>query len=324
MLNVGILGFGFMGQTHYRSLSKMKDVKVLAICDNIKSCKDISDNINIYTDFDTMLDREALDALFICLPPFAHNGEFVKAANKGIHVFIEKPIALNTAIGKEMVDAANANGIISQTGFHFRVGCAVEKLKTLIDSGKTGKCCMFIGHYSCNALHSSWWRDINKSGGQILEQAIHLYDMVSYLFGSPIAVSGIKKNICHTEVENYTAEDNSAAWIEYKNGAIGIIASSNTSIPGKWDAPFRVICENVVVDFTDPNNAIFTYTKDGYTEEVHSISNLYEKEVEQFIGAIKKRNTRTCNSIVDGFNSLKLVESVTASAEKKGGKVIID
>ena len=130
-VKVGILGAGGMGNVHIENLLKIEDAEVKAVCDiDGQKAEKLADMAGaaVYADFDEMLEKEELDVLYILLPPYAQAGQFEKAADKKIHIFIEKPIAITSDRGKSMVDAARKNGIKTQVGFHMRYGTAVKEI----------------------------------------------------------------------------------------------------------------------------------------------------------------------------------------------------
>lgn len=328
-VKVAILGAGNMGKGHAKRL-KNAGAKVTCVCDKnavarAQFMEDVQDEkIREYDDFDEMLEKEEIQALFICIPPFAQNGQFEKAAAKGIHIFIEKPIALTTEIGKQMVQAAEENHIITRVGFHMRQGVAVKKLKKMIATGRVGKPVLFHGHYSCNSLHTPWWINVDLCGGQIFEQAIHVYDMCRNLMGDPKYVSGIMNNLCHSAVYGYSVEDVSASIAGFTNGAVASITANNCEVPGIWVGSFKAVYENVTVDFKDHNHAVFIYTDENpvKSEVVESEADPYVDEVEEFICCIQEGNDTTCN-IKEGYKSLCYVEKVVESAKMDGIKVSI-
>ena len=191
-------------------------------------------DIEEFEDFDEMLDEGDFDVLFICLPPFAQDHQFERAAERGKHIFIEKPIALNTDTGRRMVKSAEENGIITRVGFHMRQGAAVRKMKELITSGEAGRPVLFHGHYSCNSLHTPWWINVDLCGGQIYEQAIHVYDLCRYLMGEPKFAAGVMGNVCHNHIHNYTVEDVSASFAGFTNGAVAAITANNGWEASRW------------------------------------------------------------------------------------------
>src|SRR5438876_12438430 len=97
-------------------------------------------------------------------------------------------LVLTMELAGRMVAATDRAKVKTQVGFMSRFGEAVERVKALLDSGQAGAPGLMLGKYFCNALHAPWWREKEKSGGQIVEQIIHTYDIVRYLLGSPDSV----------------------------------------------------------------------------------------------------------------------------------------
>jgi predicted dehydrogenase len=275
-----------------------------------------SKDAKIYTDFHPMLDEAKPDLLFICLPPFGHTDEVAAAAARGIHVFIEKPIALTSELAWKMVEEAESARIKTQVGFMFRFGAAVTELKSLIESGKAGEVGLMSVRCFCNSLHSNWWRMRDKSGGKLVEQDIHEVDLIRYLMGDPQTVYSLQNNLFHRDVPNYTVEDVSGTVMGFKNGGIGVIYASNGAIPGKWIEDYRVVARNLTAEFMDANHATFTYTGGPYLQNVSisSDQDYYRLELLDLLKAIETGgDTRT--PLREGALSLDLALAATRSAE---------
>ncbi|HZJ82227.1 MAG TPA: Gfo/Idh/MocA family oxidoreductase [Clostridia bacterium] len=326
-LKAAILGAGNMGKCHAGNLIKL-GIEVTAVCDinedareSFKEALDIQ-SILEFSCFDSMLEEAPFDMLFICLPPFAQEGQFQKAAKAGKHIFIEKPIALDAEEGKDMVQVARENNIITQVGFHMRWGAAVKKLVQLIESGDAGRPVLFNGQYECNSLHTPWWTDINLSGGQIVEQAIHIYDTCRYLLGHPKFASGIMGNVCHANIHDYTVEDVSASFAGFMNGAISSITATNCAVPGLWEEKFTTVFEKVTVFFENPNKARFVFNNGDEVKEEYVDEKTDPKfeEVKDFVQYVTKGEDSKC-SIVEGYLSLCYVDTVMNSAKLDGIKL---
>ncbi len=327
-LKAAFLGAGYIAKIHSKNLLKITGIEISSVCDiKRERAEDLvssigANSIKIYTDFEKMLNECNFDMLFICLPPFAHSGQLEAAVEKGVHVFIEKPIALDVNRARNMVEAIKKAGVVSQVGYHMRFGEAVKKLKNLIDSGIAGIPVLFDGRYECNSLHSSWWRDYTKSGGQVFEQVIHLYDLSMYFLNEPESICGFTTNLCHKDVPDYTVEDNSVSIIKFRTGGLGNIAATNCAVPMEWNAIFTVVCQNITAYFRDANNAEFIYTsKDPVEREsVTSSIDMYFEEVKAFIQAVRGDGPALC-TIEEGYKSLCMVDAVVKSSEQ-GGKVV--
>lgn len=328
-IKVGILGMGNMGKGHAHNVMKMEHCQLVALCSQpLDDAQDFAQenhlNVGLYSDAFKMIEETEMDVLYICLPPFAHNGQLEAAAEKGIHIFIEKPIAMDIERAASMVDAVRSNNVHTQVGYQMRFGSAVAKFKELIDNGTAGRPTLYTANYECNSLHSPWWKDITKCGGQVYEQVIHLYDMGMFLMGNAQQVNGYVANLCHQNVPGYTVEDTSVSNILFQNGALGSISGSNCAVKNQWNARFRVVCENMVADFTDHNHAQFIYTQDeaarietieedidaGYLEDVY------------FIGVIRGENPPFA-TLEDGYQGIKMVSGVVESSQNKGKTVVI-
>jgi predicted dehydrogenase len=166
MLKVGIVGFGFMGQTHYKCWKKVKGAKVVAICDvnpNIeedtkRAVGNIGDGqeevdfsrLKVYDNFDKMLQDEKLDAVSITLPTYLHPGTSIKALAAGVNVLCEKPMALTSKACEKMIAEAKRSGKIMQIGHCVRFWPEYAKAKEIIDSGKYGRICTSMTRTTCS------------------------------------------------------------------------------------------------------------------------------------------------------------------------------
>ena len=330
VIKAAVLGTGNMGKRHTASLKEL-GIPVTAVCDmdkkraeTFKSDTGIKDAV-FYQDFDKMLVNGDFNVLFICIPPFAHNGQFEKAAEKGKHIFIEKPIALNTGIGARMVRSAKQNGIVTMVGFHMRKGAAISRLANLVSMGKAGKPVLYNAQYHCNSLHTPWWINADLCGGQIFEQAIHIYDLCRYFFGDPKFVEGIMANICHNHLRDYTVEDVSACIAGFSTGALASITANNCAIPGKWTGKVTAVFEKLTAEFADHNHGTISFTtgSEVKTETISNEIDPYFEEVKEFINCAKSGKETSC-SIIEGFKSLCFVETVVRSAKLDGAKISPD
>jgi predicted dehydrogenase len=307
---------------------KISGTRIVAVCSQpLATAKALAAEIHgatpaVFSDFGRMLDEAELDVLYICLPPFAHSGQFEAAAARGIHIFIEKPIALTLERARSMVAAARRAKIVTQVGYHMRFGGAVRRLKTMIDDGTAGPPTLFDGRFECNSLHSPWWRDIRKSGGQVFEQAIHLYDLSLHLLGKPRIVSGFTSNLCHGETEGYSVEDTSAATIRFSTGALASISATNCAVPLQWNVPFTVVCEKLTGYFANHNEATFVFTAGAKprTLKVATAVDPFLEEDRAFIAAARGRKAPTA-TVEEGLTGLRMVAGVQESSLKNGAPV---
>ena len=259
-LRVGLLGCGGIGARHAGAVKALGERMALVGCcgrdlDRTRGFAVEHGGI-AYVDLDTMIDA-GIDLLIATLPPYNRHGEIEHAAQRGVHLLVEKPIALDMDAATRMVDAVEASGVVAAIGFMYRFGDAVRRWRSL-DTGPVG---LYVGGYYCNALHAHWWRKRALSGGQILEQVIHQVDLIRHLVGEPDIVYARSANLFHRDVPDYDVEDVSAMIFGWDNGRLATLSASNIAIPGVWHKEWAVMAERMTGRFTSWNEAVLTRTQ---------------------------------------------------------------
>jgi predicted dehydrogenase len=322
-LRTAILGCGGFANRHAQNLITLsEEIELTAFCDHHdQNARAFSEKYSegkgrIFTDHREMFEKAGLDLVVICLPPFAHSDEVELAAQHNVHMLIEKPIALSSEHAWRMVEAAEKAHIKTQVGFMFRFGAGIERLKKLITSGEIGPVGLMSARYFCNSLHAPWWRDRSKSGGQLVEQVIHMVDLMRYLMGDAVSVYSRQENLFHRDVSDYTVEDVSATVFGFQRGAIGVIYATNGAIPGKWINDYRLVSQRLTAEFNDANNASFHFTTETpfRTESISSDKNLHLAELQDLLTAIRK-DGETRTPLREGARSLDMALAATRSAE---------
>ncbi|MBN2984606.1 MULTISPECIES: Gfo/Idh/MocA family protein [Cohnella] len=216
MLNIGLIGLGFMGRTHLENYLRLEregaPIRVVALCDvdeaklngggsggNIDTASEHEidyGRFRKYTSVQEMLDREELALVDITLPTFLHRDVTVQCLNGGVHVLCEKPMAMNAAECDEMIAAAEANGKRLMIGQCLRFWPAYVYLQDLVTSEKFGR--VTSAYFYRGGGTPSWgpWVLRNEQGGgALLDMHVHDTDMVNWLFGKPEAVSCYGRNV---------------------------------------------------------------------------------------------------------------------------------
>lgn len=321
-LRTGILGCGGFAHVHAQiALDLPDDVSLVAFSDrNDWKVRDFqakyAPEAAIFTDHHDMFEQTDLDLIIIALPPYGHTDEVALAAERGVHILIEKPIALASDDAWRMVEVTERAGVKTQVGFMFRFGEAVERFKAMQAAGDTGAIGLMSARYFCNALHAPWWRMREKSGGQVVEQVIHMFDLMRYLMGDPVSVYSRQTNLFHQDVPDYTIEDVSATIVNFKHGEMGVVYATNNAIPGKWINDYRVVAQRLTADFQNANTATFTQTDkpDNPVITIESSRNFRQSQMLDLISAIRTGGvTRTPMS--EGAKSLDLVLAARRSSE---------
>lgn len=315
MLRVGILGPGGIAARHAKAAAQLRDdLELVAVCgrDEAKTAAFAAAHGGAgYTDFERMLGEAQLDLLIVALPPFAHEGQVERAAAAGVNLLVEKPIALDMGRAAAMVEASR--GVVAACGFMYRFGAAVERW----DAVDTGEALHFSGSFHSNALHADWWRSRGKSGGQMVEQLIHITDLLRHAMGMPDKVYARAANFRHLNVPGYDSEDLSAIICGYDDGRVGVLHASNVAIPGRWMKQWQIVATRMTGIFADMNNAELVRTEgEVASERVASDRDVFVAQLRDVAAAIRD-GRRPRVPLSDGADTLRIALAARQSADER-------
>ena len=225
-VRIGFVGVGGIAKSHLARLSGMEDVELVAFCDiDEERAKWAVSQYGgrAYTDHRRMYDEEEIDAVFICLPPFAHTDQELLAAERGTAIFVEKPIGLSLERAREVASAIKEKGVISSVGYHWRYMGATEGAKEFLKGKDVG---FALGYWIGGMPGVWWWRRKEKSGGQVVEQTTHIFDLARYLLGEVAEVRAIARTGLMRDVPDYDVYDVTLVQLAFQSGAVAEIASA--------------------------------------------------------------------------------------------------
>lgn len=211
MIRAGIIGSGGISRVHLEILKKHSDVVVAAICDIDRSAAEQKAEQfggNVYEDFEVMLEKADLDAVWLCTPPHIRRGPLFACADRNIPVFCEKPVAFQIDEAKTIASGLKKRQAKVQVGYPFRALPIVQKIKSLIESDRIWA---IQSTYLCNVSISMalapWFYIKEKSGGAIVDQATHMLDLIRYLIGEVSGISGLASNPVKQKQKDYTIDE---------------------------------------------------------------------------------------------------------------------
>ncbi len=233
MLKAMVIGAGAIAPSHIEGYLKLKDkVKITAISNLIE--KPVTDLIEKYNLTDAVFTadyKKALDdvdMVSICTPPKTHEKIAVDCLSKGVHVLLEKPMALSLQECDNIIKAGIENNALISVVAQSRFKSENAKVIKLLQNNKLGKILY------ANVL-SNWWRgpkyyDLewrgmweNEGGGCTLNHAVHHIDLLLWAKGLPVRVSSVLANLAH---DNSEEEDLSVSLLQYADGTIGSLTCS--------------------------------------------------------------------------------------------------
>ncbi len=316
-VKLGFIGTGGMAGAHMRNLKdNFADVEFTAMCDVSEDrAKQRAQEFggNAYTDFRVMYDKEELDAVYICTPPFAHGEQERIACERGIAMFIEKPIHSELEPAVIINDYIEQTGVITSVGYHWRYGGNAQNAKALLDAEP--QVLGALGYWVGGLPGTPWWRVRAQSGGQHVEQTTHIFDLARFLIGSDgKTVHGVAASGSMTDIPNYDVDDISMVNIEFQNGTVANIVSS-CAMEGYGRVQLEVFCRGLVVTVGGPNN----FNRKGETEPLGGEGGADRDRV--FIDAVKSGDgSQILSSYSDALQTLRIM--LAASTSFRTGKAV--
>jgi len=227
-IKLAIIGIGRMGITHYSIINTHPAVIIKAVVDSSSLVTNLIhkyiNTIHTYTDYNDLFENENLDAIIICTPPTLHYPIAIKAYEKEIHVFSEKPFTTKKKKAEELAELFEQKHLVNQVGYVNRFNDIFKAVKRYINKGIIGNVINFKSEMYSRTITKSeegkTWRDSRENGGgAVFEVASHAIDLVNFLIGKPDKVTGS----CMTSIFSKNVEDAVNATLLYKNGISGTL-----------------------------------------------------------------------------------------------------
>ena len=301
-LDVAIVGFGFMGRTHYGVWKRLGGARVTCVCDanlaqitsKAKGNLDVADNsalppdVRVYDSFDALLEAERPDVVDITLPTPLHAPMAIKALKQGVNVLCEKPMAIDAKTCDRMIAAERRSKGRLMVAQCVRYWPEYRVLKGYVDSGRYGRVIAadftrFSPAPFWNRGGKSWFLDEAKSGGVALDMHLHDTDVIHHLFGRPATVT----SRAHRHKDGWT--DFITTIYGYRDKVVTSSSSWAMAPSFVWEAGFRVVFEKaVVVANSHAPSPLIVYPEKGkpFSPKLPK-GNGYEMEIRAFAAWIR-------------------------------------
>lgn len=238
-VKIGIVGCGNIGRRHAAACSGIAGVELVAVCDVIESrARAMAAEVgigNVYANYERMLDDIEMDAISVCTPHKAHLAPTLSAIRHGRHAIVEKPLSTSLVEADEMIQAAREAGVWLGAIFQRRFFPAAQRLKAAIEEGRLGRtttaeCIAHLGR-DRNYFARDEWRGTwaGEGGGALMNQAVHMIDMLLWTMGQADEVYGRWATLKHGDYID--VEDTAVATISFRNGALAVIQAITTLDP---------------------------------------------------------------------------------------------
>ncbi len=282
MIRIGFVGCGGIALEYLARLDELGErVRVTAFCDlELAKAEELAAGrgARAFQNYEDLYKCPDLEAVFVCLPPFARGDELVKAAEHGLHVFTTKPLALDSGTAERSAVALKGAGVLASVGYMFRYSGITERAKELLGERRPA---LVLGRV-IGAMPSGWVAQGQLSGGQILEQSTHIVDVARYLAGDVTRVSAEASSGHVPDRVDYP--DTTVLSLRFSSGAVGSLVSSAAVWNFYWALTLvaRDLHLELVYDVFTLKGVV-----DGQVIDEHDPRSGYPEQVEAFVRAVE-------------------------------------
>jgi myo-inositol 2-dehydrogenase / D-chiro-inositol 1-dehydrogenase len=307
-LRIGVIGAGWIAEQHLATLRRLDGVELAAVCDVDEArAGELSADAPVYVDWRELIDRESPDAVFVCTPPLLHREMTVEALERGINVYLEKPIARGLEDARAIVDAAAVNDAVCAVGYQWRGVEVLDDLREELEGQELG---LLIGIGTGPTKSRPWFLNRSEGGGNLLERASHGIDLMRAVGGEAVSAQATASAIrlAQSAGERGDIEDAAAIVLRFSNGAVGSnsIAWTRDGLPGRYSMDVLGSESSLRLDL-DPD---FTLRGTSRGREIDATTEQHpiERSVRRFVEAARDGDaTRVFCTPVEAARTLAVV-----------------
>jgi predicted dehydrogenase len=266
-----------------------------------------------------MLQAESPDAAFVCLPPHRSAAVCELLAERDIPFLTEKPLAAIAEDAQSVGAALRDRNLVSAVGYNWR---GLDFLPLIRERLADRPVRLVLGRWTGRLPPPAWWRHVAESGGQVVEQATHLYDAARFLVGEAEVVAASSARSARPDLPDADVDDVASALLRFEGGAIGtfvnasILASDQISLDLLSDGRRTTIRMHPW-----PAGPRWTLTLDdgAGARRVETVRDPYDVQAEAFLDAVSHEDpSRVLSSYADALCTDRLVRSVVAATGSRG------
>ncbi|MDG4809875.1 Gfo/Idh/MocA family oxidoreductase [Micromonospora sp. WMMD1120] len=245
---VGLVGAGGVAQRHARVLTGFDDVELVGVTDVVPEAAAAmvaEHGGQAYADVAALL-AAGPDAVYVCVPPFAHGPTEEAVIDAGVPMFVEKPVAVDLATAERIADLVARRGLRTAVGHHWRYSRVLDEARALLADRPVR---MVSGAWLDKVPPVPWWSRRDRSGGPVVEQAAHVLDLIRVLAGEVTEVTaygdGTPPPVDGADIDSVTT-----AVLRFADGAVGTLGAACV-LGWKHRAGLEILADGLALAITE-------------------------------------------------------------------------
>ncbi|MEU3624923.1 oxidoreductase [Amycolatopsis coloradensis] len=224
---IGFVGAGGVARRHAGMLAEFDDTRLISVTDvDPDRARSFATDFGLRAvpDAQAVLDS-GVDAVYVCVPPFAHGPVELRVAEAGAALFVEKPLGLDAATAETIAERLEQTGVVASVGHHWRYSPAVGWAREVLADHDVR---LLMGAWLDKIPPVSWWANRSRSGGQVIEQAIHVLDLARLLVGEVAEVHAFADGRPPDSpgTTDFDVDGATVANLRFRDGAVGTLAAT--------------------------------------------------------------------------------------------------
>ncbi|WGW12147.1 Gfo/Idh/MocA family oxidoreductase [Saxibacter everestensis] len=248
LTRVAIVGAGSVARRHAEVLAGLGNVDVVAVADPVPEAAQklaLDCDAPWFGSADEALDSVDADAVYICVPPFAHGPGEDAALSRGLPIFVEKPLAADLHTAERLAARVESAGLVTGTGYHWRCMDTMAQARDLLSEAPA---LMASGYWLDKRPPVPWWGRLDRSGGQVVEQLTHVLDVARVLLGEAVDVSAM--GVPSETGDPGDVDEGTVATVKFTSGAVAAFTATSL-LAAKHRAALHTVSRGLVLEVSE-------------------------------------------------------------------------
>jgi predicted dehydrogenase len=310
-VKVAFAGAGGIVERHLAALASLTGVEVVGIAgrrpERVAALLDRFGG-RPFSDPVAMLDQAQPDALFICLTPAAHDGLERAAIERGVPFLVEKPLAVDWEPAAAVAAEVARTGLVTAVGYQWRYAPSVARAFELLQDARIA---MAQGFWLTRTPPPAWWSRQSESGGQMVEQTTHMFDLARMFLGEAESVHALATRVPRTGHPECDVDEASLAQVRFASGAIASFASTHI-LAASHKVGLHLYAENLAVEIRADGIAV---DRGAGREEMETPGDATAAMDAAFLDAVARKDPGAVrSSYADALETHRLTTTARESA----------